>query len=120
MGVTSESDRNVILNAAKSLPYKIQEQHSKNFNNNNLNEPADSVDQWLQRIHLTQYSETFRKHLYLDMARVRRIWEVELTAVLEIHKVGHRKRILSSVSNRENGVGPNLDDIHADLSVLVS
>lgn len=31
------------------------------------------------------------------MERISRIWEIELAAVLEINKIGHRKRILYSV-----------------------
>lgn len=31
------------------------------------------------------------------MERISRIWEIELQAVLEINKLGHRKRILYSV-----------------------
>lgn len=31
------------------------------------------------------------------MERISRIWEIELQAVLEINKIGHRKRILYSV-----------------------
>lgn len=31
------------------------------------------------------------------MDRISRIWEIELQAVLEINKIGHRKRILYSV-----------------------
>lgn len=50
-----------------------------------------------------------------------RIWDVELSAVLEIEKVGHRKRILASVSGGEHITpGPRLEDINADLNMLVS
>lgn len=68
------------------------------------------------------YQDTFRKHLYADMERVRRIWEVELTAVLEIERVGHRRRILASVAGRQNGpvTNSNMEDIKADLNNLVS
>lgn len=38
-----------------------------------------------------------RKHLYTDMDRISRIWEIELQAVLEINRIGHRKRMLYSV-----------------------
>lgn len=38
-----------------------------------------------------------RKHLYTDMERISRVWEIELQTVLEINKLGHRKRILYSV-----------------------
>lgn len=43
------------------------------------------------------FFSSIRKHLYADMDRVSRIWEIELQAVLEINKLGHRKRILYSV-----------------------
>lgn len=33
------------------------------------------------------------------MDRISRIWEIELQAVLEINKIGHRKRILYSVGS---------------------
>lgn len=42
----------------------------------------------------------FSRHLYTDMERVSRVWEVELQAVLEIGRVGHRKRILHSVAGQ--------------------
>lgn len=46
---------------------------------------------------------------------------MELSAVLEIDKVGHRKRILASVSGGEHITpGPRLEDINADLNMLVS
>lgn len=35
------------------------------------------------------------------MDRIYRVWEIELQAVLEINKVGHRKRILQSVSDHQ-------------------
>lgn len=91
----------------------------------NCNE-MPSVDEWLTNIRLPQYGEVFRyiiplecspwrqsfilflfffcscsynnrKHLYTDMDRISRIWEIELQAVLEINKIGHRKRMLYSV-----------------------
>lgn len=144
MGIDSERDREAIMESARSLPCKVHEQQNTALNNNN--NPASSergdadeeeapvtatdsveteetaVDQWLNSIRLGVYKETFRKHLYTDMDRVRRIWEVELTAVLEIHRVGHRKRILTSVSGHQShgSHGPNLEDINADLNLLVS
>lgn len=123
MGV-EEVERTKILEASKQLPPKISE-ISNNYNNNNINNKiynhhSESVDEWLKTINLEQYSETFRKHLYVDMDRVRRIWEVELTAVLEIHKSGHRKRILCSVSGQHNGPASNMEEVKSDLKPLVS
>lgn len=118
MGIQSELERQIILDAIKHLPLKINEY--TRYNNNNLNEQQDTVDNWLIRIHLHQYSETFSKHLYLDMERIRRIWDVELSAVLDIEKVGHRKRILASVSSGEHiTTGPKLEELSADLNILV-
>ena len=119
MGVTSELERHILLDACKQLPYRVNE-HSQ-YNNNNLNEQNNTVDNWLKRIHLEQYSETFAKHLYHDMERIKRIWDVELSTVLDIEKIGHRKRILASVCSGEHIMtGPRLEDISADLNTLVS
>ncbi|KAL3265731.1 hypothetical protein HHI36_009933 [Cryptolaemus montrouzieri] len=110
MGLTSELERQIILNSIAQLPTKIQE---KSINNNN-NEQY-SVNQWLNDIHLEQYAETFAKHLYHDMERIKRIWDVELSAVLDIEKIGHRKRILASVSSGEHIIpGPKLDEISSE------
>ncbi|XP_045778689.1 uncharacterized protein LOC123876461 isoform X3 [Maniola jurtina] len=117
MGI-EENDRQKILESAKHLPLKIAE-ISNNHNNNNISKNQnESVEDWLRTINLEQYSDTFRRHLYIDMDRVRRIWEVELTAVLEINKPGHRKRILCSVSSEQNGPANNIEDINADLNNL--
>ncbi|XP_062528000.1 ankyrin repeat and sterile alpha motif domain-containing protein 1B isoform X6 [Bombyx mori] len=116
MGI-EENDRQKILESSKQLPLKIVE-ISNNHNNNVSKNQNESVDEWLRHINLEQYSETFRKHLYVDMDRVKRIWEVELTAVLEIQKAGHRKRILASVSGQHNGPANNMEDISADLNTL--
>lgn len=90
--------------------------------NEGHDDEESAVDRWLKSIRLGVYKETFRKHLYTDMERVRRIWEVELTAVLEIQRVGHRKRILASVSGHQShgSHGPNIEDINADLNLLKS
>lgn len=80
------------------------------------------VESWLESIHLGIYKDTFRRHLYTDLERVKRIWEVELTAVLEISRSGHRRRILASLnSSQKGGAGsePNLEELNADLSQLV-
>ncbi|XP_044747903.1 ankyrin repeat and SAM domain-containing protein 1A-like isoform X2 [Coccinella septempunctata] len=112
MGLSSDNERRVILNAVSQLPTKI---HEISLNNNNSEQ--NSVNQWLKDIHLEQYSETFAKHLYHDMERIKRIWDVELSAVLDIDKIGHRKRILASVSNGEHIVtGPKLDEINPELN----
>lgn len=117
MGIASDQERTVIMNAAGLLSKRVEKRTGSS---------EQSVDEWLKSIHLECYAETFRKHLYTDMDRVRRVWEVELAAVLEIQKPAHRKRILTSVSSvnprgpSHNGGGPNLEDLNKDLKTLVS
>ncbi|XP_050299120.1 ankyrin repeat and SAM domain-containing protein 1A-like [Anthonomus grandis grandis] len=115
MGISSKDDRTKILEAVKQLPLKIHNQIA-NCNNNN---EQNLVKVWLKKINLAQYQDTFDKHLYHDMERIKRIWDVELSAVLDIEKVGHRKRILASVSNGDNIVtGPKMEDISTESVLL--
>lgn len=53
----------------------------------------------------------FRRHLYVDMEKVYRVWEIELQAVLEINKIGHRKRILYSLIGQRLEP-PNIEEIN--------
>ena len=117
MGINSDQERAVIIDAVGSLNKRVEKRTGH----------GQSVDEWLKSIHMENYTETFRKHLYTDMDRVKRIWEVELAAVLEIQKPAHRKRILASVSGpnsaraqTRNGTGANLEDLNKDLNTLVS
>ncbi|XP_032687135.1 ankyrin repeat and SAM domain-containing protein 1A-like isoform X2 [Odontomachus brunneus] len=115
MGITSDQERAVIADAVGLLNKRVEKRSGGH---------GQSVEEWLKSIHLENYAETFRKHLYTDMDRVRRVWEVELAAVLEIQKPAHRKRILASVSGpnaraqTRNGTGPNLEDLNKDLNTL--
>ncbi|XP_034244254.1 ankyrin repeat and sterile alpha motif domain-containing protein 1B-like isoform X3 [Thrips palmi] len=105
MGVSSDKDRDTILEASQQLPCRVKDIAQQQKDGEAAEKDAAApdpgtpspVDDWLRKIRLEQYGGTFRKHMYHDMARVRRIWEVELTAVLEIAKVGHRRRMLASV-----------------------
>ncbi|XP_076179586.1 ankyrin repeat and SAM domain-containing protein 1A isoform X2 [Ptiloglossa arizonensis] len=115
MGISSDQERAVIMDAVGLLNKRVEKRSNGN---------DQSVEEWLKSIHLENYAETFRKHLYTDMDRVRRVWEVELAAVLEIQKPAHRKRILASVSSsnpraqNRNCTGPNLEDLNKDLNTL--
>ncbi|XP_023312603.1 ankyrin repeat and SAM domain-containing protein 1A-like, partial [Anoplophora glabripennis] len=118
MGIASELERQIILDAIKQLPLKINDQLPNVCNNNN---EQNTVKLWLKKINLDQYYDTFAKHLYHDMERVKRIWDVELSAVLDIEKIGHRKRILASVSSGEHIVaGPKLEEISIEANLLKS
>ncbi|XP_012279831.1 ankyrin repeat and sterile alpha motif domain-containing protein 1B isoform X2 [Orussus abietinus] len=117
MGIGSEQERASVLEAASTLKRRVDRRTGT---------LGQSVDEWLKSIRLENYVETFRKHLYTDMERVRRVWEVELAAVLEIQKPAHRKRILASVSGPNprapgrNPGGPNLEDLNKDLNALTN
>jgi hypothetical protein len=91
MGVTDPEHVSTITDAVEDLPQQLQR-----FGRNGARAP-NSVDEWLRAIRLECYTETFRKHLYTDMQRVLRIWDVEVTTLLDIDKLGHRRRILASV-----------------------
>jgi len=141
MGVESEDDRSKILEAVNNLPNLVKEFWSKRYIKDNSKaksksiadldqvddeEDAKQMEDWLTSIGLACYIDTFRKHLYTDLERIARIWEVELTAVLEITKPGHRRRILSSVDTSKSqllqavSIGDGLNDIGNDLKLLVS
>lgn len=47
------------------------------------------------------------------MEKIYRVWEIELQAVLEINKIGHRKRILYSLIGQRIEP-PNIEEINED------
>lgn len=51
--------------------------------------------------------------MYIDMEKIYRVWEIELQAVLEINKIGHRKRILYSLIGQRIEP-PNIEEINED------
>ncbi|KAJ8304123.1 hypothetical protein KUTeg_017706, partial [Tegillarca granosa] len=63
--------------------------------------PPENVEQWLNSLHLSQYLDTFISHKCDSMDRVLQLWELELNNVLHISALGHRKRILVSLSHRK-------------------
>ncbi|XP_055858077.1 ankyrin repeat and sterile alpha motif domain-containing protein 1B isoform X2 [Episyrphus balteatus] len=87
MNISGE-DAQKLMTFVKTLPYV-------NF----MTLAVDAtLDQWLKSIQLIEYSENFKKHLYNTLKSVCGVWEIELQTVLEINKIGHRKRILHSVA----------------------
>lgn len=125
----NENDRDTILKQACTLPNQVTDFWALNKVKGSESNVTDLVKEWLDSINLGIYLETFRKNLYTEMDRIKRIWEVELTAVLEITKPGHRRRILASVnagksqnslSTNDLSITSNLDNLHADLDQLVS
>ncbi|XP_078667652.1 uncharacterized protein LOC144909502 isoform X1 [Branchiostoma floridae x Branchiostoma belcheri] len=100
MGVVDPAHRQSLLSATQSLPTLLPlgegEHHSP---------IPESIEEWLESLELGDYSECFAKHGVISMDRVRKMWEVELN-VLEITTLGHRKRILASIGERERDEMP--------------
>ena len=85
------------------------------------------VEKWLQELHVDQYTDTFRKNLYVDPERLLKLWNDELTTVLDINLLGHRRRILAA-SKRAAGLrrttnsprlenGTEIDETQSDGSL---
>ena len=91
VGVLDAEHRNRLVGAAKLIPTPLHKMH--------LPSRSVTVDEWLHLLRLDHYAEQFRKNRYDDMERVGRIWEVELTTVVEIRLVGHLRRILVSLGD---------------------
>ena len=60
-----------------------------------------TLEEWLNSLRLSQYMPTFQDNLYSEMDRIKNIWDDELVSILDIEKIGHRKRILLSLAGRE-------------------
>lgn len=64
-----------------------------------------SLDDWLAAIGLLDvYAENFRGNFFTSMDRILQVWDDELVSILDIEKLGHRKRILLSVAGKD-GIG---------------
>lgn len=108
IGVTNASHRDRIIGEARHLP-KVRLL---------AKDEELTVDQWLESLKLSQYLKSFRTNGYSEMSRVRNLWEVELNTVLEINKLGHRKRILASLGERLRLIEDlGLDDLDFDKLV---
>ncbi|XP_075051853.1 ankyrin repeat and SAM domain-containing protein 1A isoform X5 [Mixophyes fleayi] len=59
-----------------------------------------SVTSWLRALSLQQYASSFLSSGYTSMETLRNLWELEIVNVLKVNLLGHRKRILASLSER--------------------
>lgn len=113
LGITQPGQQQMVLDSVSRLPITRLPQ-----------DLPDTVEAWLESIRLPQYTQNFHKNGFGEMERVRKVWEIELTTVLEITRPGHRKRILASLGDRplEPQLPPALNphDLSLELSKLVS
>lgn len=105
----NETERRTVLEAAETLECLIKDVWA---------DGQGGVETWLERLHLPQYWSTFKKHFYADLERVRKVWEVELSTVLEISAPGHRHRMMASLPDKPPQ--PTIKDINSDLCNIVS
>ena len=102
IGITNATDRSKLLEASRIIPVIPKLAIHENL----------SVDQWLASLSLEQYQVNFTENGFTDMDKVRKIWDVELNAVIGVTKIGHRKRILASLGERLSLISDlSLDDI---------
>ena len=59
---------------------------------------ASTLEDWLAGLGLAAYLPNFRNNLVTDMERILDIWDEELASIVEVEKVGHRRRMLLSVA----------------------
>ncbi|XP_036674384.3 ankyrin repeat and SAM domain-containing protein 1A [Drosophila suzukii] len=94
-----ERDAAKLLRFVQSLPpAEFQPQVPLKTQQENKQTGVATLQQWLNTIALPEYLEFFNKHLYNTIESVCGVWDVELQTVLEINKLGHRRRILQSLA----------------------
>ncbi|XP_042897081.1 ankyrin repeat and SAM domain-containing protein 1A [Parasteatoda tepidariorum] len=118
IGIVNALHRQKLCSAAQNLP-AVQPINLLRASD----EFPQSVDSWLKSLNLSEYSDNFSNNNITDMDRALKLWEVELNTVLKISKIGHRKRILSSLGDKhfENFVDAkdvDLTKLTLDLSEL--
>ncbi|XP_053542317.1 ankyrin repeat and SAM domain-containing protein 1A isoform X5 [Ictalurus punctatus] len=88
IGVTDATHRRKLLNAARTLP-KVKGCES-----------SVSLSSWLDSLGLSEYLHNFLQSGYNTLEAVRNLWELEIVNVLKITLLGHRKRIIASLTER--------------------
>lgn len=117
LGITDTDD-------VSKLTSSIRDLHASLPPANTQYKLPNTVAEWLSSLQLSNYEENFTKNGFGCMDRVRKMWEVELSMVLEITKLGHKKRLLTSLGDRPiepltlNTV--DTKELSVELSKLVS
>ncbi|XP_071832043.1 ankyrin repeat and sterile alpha motif domain-containing protein 1B-like isoform X2 [Apostichopus japonicus] len=94
IGIQDECHRKLLLEATKLLP------KMKSIGEGGDHVPIpSSITEWLRSLVLSDYIQNFTEKGKTTMEKVRGLWDVEMENVLEIHMLGHRKRILASLGD---------------------
>ncbi|KAM4048420.1 ankyrin repeat and SAM domain-containing protein 1A isoform 2-T2 [Anomaloglossus baeobatrachus] len=89
IGIMDLQHRRRLLHAAHSLPKPFPLSWDM------------SVAAWLHTLSLQQYASSFLSSGYTSMETLRNLWELEIVNVLKVNLLGHRKRILASLAERQ-------------------
>lgn len=109
IGVCDGEHRRRMVEAAALLETPLDKMQSHS--------PSE-LEEWLHLLRLDHYADLFRKNYFDDMERIRRVWEVELTTVIEIRLLGHLRRILVSLGDNSRANGPiNITGASSNVTV---
>ncbi|KPM10109.1 ankyrin repeat domain containing protein 32 [Sarcoptes scabiei] len=92
IGIIQASHRELILKAAQKLPYQTPRLTRAQID-------RLSISDWLGQLHLKQYVNLFHQNRLTELREIKNVWEIELETMLEIDKIGHRRRILYSLND---------------------
>ena len=96
IGIDDPADTTVLLDSLRLREHK--------FSLSAEGEPerakllASTLEDWLTGLGLSAYLPNFKNNLVTDMERILDIWDEELASIVEVEKVGHRRRMLLSVA----------------------
>ena len=105
---------NRLLSKSDSVFYHLLFISGSTESGMNFVEHKLTLDKWLGSLGLDEYIKTFQTNLFTEMDRVSAIWDDELTSILDIEKIGHRKRILLSLAGR-NGMPHRFGKVKASF-----
>ncbi|KAM9444851.1 ankyrin repeat and SAM domain-containing protein 1A isoform 3-T3 [Clarias gariepinus] len=88
IGIADATHRRKLLNAARTLP-KVRSCDC-----------SVSLSSWLDSLGLNEYLHSFLQSGYNTIEAVRNLWELEIVNVLKVTLLGHRKRIIASLTER--------------------
>ncbi|XDV35261.1 hypothetical protein PO909_005240 [Leuciscus waleckii] len=107
LGITDPGHRKKILHAAKNFP-KVKALGC---------DGSTSLSSWLETLGLGEYLHNFLSSGYRTLDCVKNLWELEIVNVLKIGLLGHRKRIIASISERPYEEAPSKSNRFSQLKI---
>lgn len=88
IGIDNYDDAFKLLKEIKYMPAIIKKMETESF---------QRVDEWLRFLDLPDYIQNFKNHNLQFLTDLKQLWEIELTTVLQIPHLGHRRRIINAL-----------------------